>query len=106
MLTEYLECVPGEKKAIVSEVLVNQNVHRQLQDTLDTRLATIRKRLEDSRADLAQNIDTLVEDSVDTREGIDVASKIRLYYRPSHPLESRDWVCLLSELAAGSQLRK
>ena len=26
--------------------------------------------------------------------------------RPSHPLESRDSVCLLSELAAGSQLRK
>ena len=53
---------------MVSEVLVNQNVHEQLQDTLDTRLATIRKRLEDSRADLAQNIDTMVEDSVDTRD--------------------------------------
>ena len=53
---------------IVSEVLVNQNGNQQLQDTLDTRLATIRKRLEDSRADLAQNIDTLVEDSVDTRD--------------------------------------
>ena len=70
---------PGEKKAIGSFVLMNQNVHEQLQDTLDTRLATIRKRLEDSRADLAQNIDTLVEDSVDTREEMDVASKIRLY---------------------------
>ena len=51
-------------------MLVNQNVNQQLQDTLDTRLATIRKRLEDSRADLAQNIDTLVEDSVDTRDQI------------------------------------
>ena len=29
-----------------------------------------------------------------------------LIYRPSHPLESRDWVYLLSELAAGSLLRK
>ena len=29
-----------------------------------------------------------------------------LTYNVSHPLESRDSVCLLSELATGSQLRK
>ena len=39
-----------------------------LQEELDTRLAKIRERLETSRAELALNIDSVVEESVDNRE--------------------------------------
>ena len=49
-------------------MLVNQNVQKQLNDELETRLAKIRERLETSRAELAVNIDTVVKESVDTRE--------------------------------------
>ena len=36
----------------------------------------------------------------------DTESPVRRHYNVSLPLESRDWVCLLFELATGSQLRK
>ena len=47
---------------------VNRDVQKQLNDELETRLAKIRERLETSRAELAVNIDTVVKDSVDTRD--------------------------------------
>ena len=47
---------------------MNRDVQKQLNDELETRLAKIRERLETSRAELAVNIDTVVKDSVDTRD--------------------------------------